>query len=431
MKRNEVKMDMERSVMRRVIWRLVPLMMVCYFAAYLDRVNVSFAALQMNNALGIGAAAYGFGAGLFFVSYVLCEIPSNLVLHRIGARRWIARIMLTWGLCAAAMAFIVGPKSFYLVRLLLGAAEAGFQPGMLFFMTLWFPAAYRARIVGYFMAAVPISGVIGAPLSGLLLSLDGFGLMGWQWLYIIEALPAILLSGVVYFCLTDTPDEAKWLTPDERNWLSERIRSEQPRITSEKYSTVGKTLTSPIILCLAAVFFANVSMNNANVFFLPQIVKAYGLSNVQTGFVSAVPSFVGLAIIWWSRHSDRTGERAWHAALAMMAGAAGLIIAATTNQPIISLAALALAMAGTFSFTAPFWALVGSFLTGKQAAGGIAAISAMGAAGGFFAPIIMGYLKQVTGGYGAGQITIACLALVAALALLALKRWHSDLAMAR
>jgi MFS family permease len=408
--------------------RIVPLFVVCYFVAYLDRVNVSFAALQMNHDIGLGAAAYGFGAGLFFLTYFLFEVPSNLLLNRYGARRWIARIMLTWGLVAGATAFVQGPASFYTARLLLGAAEAGFQPGIIFFITLWFPADYRARIVGYFMAAVPICGTIGSPISGLLLGVHGLGLAGWQWLYILEALPSILLAVVVLFYLTDRPEQATWLPPAEKLWLTGRLAADENRVVRGKLASVGQALTSPIVLCLALVYFADVAMNNANAFFLPLIVKSLGLSNAATGFVVAIPNLCGvLAVVWWGRRSDRKRERVWHAAGALMLGGLGLLVAAYTGQAVISVAALSLAVGGTLAFTAPFWALSGSIMSGAAAAGGLAAISSIGLIGGFVAPSIMGAMKQLTGSFGSGQVVIAAMAVCGALLLLLIARLRSDL----
>jgi MFS family permease len=420
-------MDLEHRVMRRVTLRIVPLLMICYVAAYLDRVNVSFAALQMNKDLGLSTAAYGFGAGLFFIAYCACEVPSNLILHRVGARRWIARIMLTWGLCAGATAFVQGQASFYSARLLLGAAEAGFQPGVLFFITLWFPSSYRARIVGYFMAAVPICGTLGSPISGLLLSVHGLGLAGWQWLYLIEAAPSILLAFVVLNWLADRPEQSAWLAPEERAWLAQRIHAEQKPHRKGSLSSVAQALTSPLVFGLAAVYFTDVALNNANAFFLPQIIKAFGLSNTQTGFVAAIPNFVGLiALVWWGRRADRARELVGHAAAGLLLGGGALIVAAFCGQPLLSVIALSLAVAGTYAFTAPFWALASTFLSGAAAAGGIAAMSAVGILGGFTAPWVMGVMKDLTGSFASGQIVIGAMGVAGALLLLAIGRWRGD-----
>jgi len=418
------KSDMEVNTMRRVMGRLVPFLMFCYFVNYLDRVNVGFASLQMNGDLKLNAEMYGFGAGLFFVGYFIFEVPSNLMLYRFGARRWIARIMLTWGLCATGMAFITGEHSFYLVRFLLGVAEAGFQPGIFFFLTLWFPAAYRGRVLGLFFAAIPISGMIGSPISGILLSLDGaFGLRGWQWLYLIEGLPAIIMAPIVAFYLQDRVADAKWLNTEQRGWLSGRLQNElQAREQKRKYSVL-QALTNPWVLFLGAIYFSNVCLNNGVGFFLPQIVKSFGLTNLQTGFVAAIPSTCALiCVIWWGRRSDRHAERYGHAALATFLGGAGLLLSVSVADPTLRLAALALAVSGTLSFAPVFWTIAPSFLSGAAAAGGLAAISAMGILGGFLTPWYVGKLKDMTGNFTYGLGSVALFGMIAGVALYALGR---------
>lgn len=399
--------------MRRITLRIIPFLMLCYFVAYLDRVNLSFASLEMNADLGITTSQYGLGAGLFFLTYFLCEIPSNLLLHRFGATRWIARIMVSWGLCAMGMAFIDGPTSFYIVRLLLGAAEAGFYPGVLFFLTLWFPAAYRSRMLGMFIAAIPISGILGSPLSGALLGLDGwFGLHGWQWLYIIEAIPALILAPFVVLVLQDSPAQARWLDAPDRDWLMARLNTERTQIEAKRKYSVVQTLTNPWVLFLAATYFTNVCLLNGITFFLPQIVKGFGLTNLETGFVVALPSLLALvALIWWGRRSDARGERYGHAAFANALGGAALLVAMLVDNPVAKVAAISLAFACTLAFTAPFWAIPGSFLTGAAAAGGIGAISALGVSGGFLAPWIVGQLHDVTGDFRIPLGLFACIAM--------------------
>jgi MFS family permease len=417
---------LERRTMRAVFWRLMPFIMLCYFIAYLDRVNVGFAALQMNKALGLSAETYGFGAGLFFLGYCVCEVPSNLMLLKFGARRWIARIMLTWGLCAGAMAFVVGEKSFYVVRTLLGMAEAGFHPGVLFFMTIWFPQAYRARVLGIFFAAIPISGIVGAPISGYLLALDGtLGLQGWQWLYIVEALPAILLAPAVLAFFQDTPKDAKWLPEDGRNWLVERMAREKKTIEAKRIYSILQSLTNPAVLFLAIIYFTNVSLNNSIAFFLPQIVKGFGLSNIQTGFVAAIPSLLALvSVIWWGWRSDRRQERYGHAAFANLTGGAALLASAILLDPFSRIVALSIALAGTLSFAGVFWAIPSTFLSSASAAGGLAAISSIGIIGGFVSPWFVGYIKDQTGDFRWGLGAVGCIAIVAALALYLFGLWH-------
>ena len=416
--------ELERRAVRRTAWRILPLLMICYFNAYLGRVNQSFAALQMNQALGLNSAAYGLGAGLFFLSYCLFEIPSNLLLYRLGATRWIARIMITLGLCAGAMAFVQGKTSFYVVRLLLGAAEAGFYPGVLFFLTLWFPAAYRARMLGMFIAAIPISGIIGAPLSGLLLSLDGLaGLAGWQWLYLIEAAPAFVLAPLVVRLLQDSPAQATWLPDAEREWLIGRLRLERTEVERKRIFSVMQCLSNPRVLFLATIYFSNVCLLNSITFFLPQIVKGFGLSSVQTGFVVAIPSLLALfALIGWARHPDRVKERYGHAALANFAGGYALLLSVLITDPTTRVAMIAVAFACTLAFTSPFWSIPGSFLTGSAAAGGIGAISALGVTGGFLSPWFIGYMKDTTGDFRLGLAVIAVLAMAFSVALYLLRR---------
>jgi MFS family permease len=411
--------EVERGAIRRITLRILPVLILCYFIAYLDRVNLSFAALQMNKALGLSAEAYGLGAGLFFLTYCVCEIPSNLLLYRFGATRWIARIMFTLGICAAGMAFVQGRTSFYVMRLALGIAEAGFYPGILFFLTIWFPAAYRARILGYFISAIPISGIIGAPLSGQLLGLNGWlGFAGWQWLFLLEAAPAFLLAPLVVARLQDTPAKAQWLPERERTWLMERLDSERSNVERKRVFTVLQCLTNPRVLFLAAIYFSDVCLLNSITFFLPQIVKSFGLSNGQTGVVVALPSLLALiALIYWGRSSDRRKERYGHASLAIFIGGAALLLSVVVHDPAARIAAIAVAFACTLAFTAPFWSIPGTFLTGGAAAGGIGAISALGVLGGFLSPWFIGRIKDSTGDFRIGLGAIAVMAMCFAIAL--------------
>jgi len=404
---------LEKTAIRRITLRLIPFLILCYFVAYLNRVNLSFASLQMNKQLGLSSAAYGFGAGLFFITYCVCEVPSNLLLHRFGARRWIARIMFSWGLCAAAMAFVRGAGSFDIVRLLLGATEAGFYPGVLFFITLWFPAAYRGRIFGLFIAAIPLSGIIGAPLSGALMGMEGVGgLHGWQWLFLLEGLPAVLLAPVVLFYLPDRPRDARWLPEGERGWLNATLETERNAAVTRRSYSVIQALTNPWVLFLAVMYFTNVCLLNTITFFLPQIVKGFGLSMQQTGFVVAIPSILALAgVIWWGRHSDARMERIGHAALANFIGGVALLASVLLHDPLLRCVAISVAFAATLCFVSPFWAIPGSFLTGASAAGGIAAISALGVIGGFISPWVVGFLHDLSGDFRTGLGGFALLAM--------------------
>ena len=409
---------LEARTMAKVTARLVPFLIVCFFVAYLDRVNVSFAALTMNKDLGLSASAFGFGAGIFFLAYFLFEVPSNLLLERVGARKWIARIMFTWGVLSGAMAFVVGERSFYVVRVLLGIAEAGFFPGVIFFLTLWFTAVYRARVVGYFMAAIPLSTVIGAPVSGLLLGLDGFmGMKGWQWLFILEAAPALILSVIVYFFLTDRPADATWLAPEERAWLTGRL--EQEREMVRRY-TVTEALLNPKVLALSLVYFGAVATNYGLSFFLPQIVKAFGVSNFQAGLVAALPYAVGLvSIVLWGRRSDRKLERRLHLAFPLFVASAGIAISTALDNPTLKMAALSVAGFGIFGCLPVFWTFPAAFLSGAAAAGGIALINSIGNLAGFVGPYAMGRIKDVTGSYTGGLLSLSAAGFIAMIVVLA------------
>jgi MFS family permease len=416
--------DLSATTMRRVTTRLVPFLLACYFISFLDRINVAFAALQMNRDLGLNPAVYGFGAGLFFLTYCVFEVPSNLLLYRFGATRWIARIMLTWGICAAGMAFVTGPNSFYAMRLLLGAAEAGFFPGVLFFLTLWFPNAYRGRVLGWFMAGVAISGAIGGPLSGLLLGLDGVaGLAGWQWLFIVEGVPAIILAPLALIWLKDGPAKAGWLPVNQRDWLTETLTTERRARDNVQTHSILQALTDPRVLGLAAMYFTDVCMLNSILFFQPMIIKSFGMTNLQTGLVSAIPSIAAFfAVIWWGRRSDARQERFFHAAFANFVGGAALLASVLLADPTLRVVCLTIAMCGTLAFTPPFWSITQSFMSGAAAAGGIAAISSLGVLGGFVAPSIIGYFAKETGDFRWGIGFFGCLAIVAAAVLYAVGR---------
>lgn len=408
--------DIEQRTIGKVTARLVPFLVICYFVAYLDRVNVSFAGLTMRSDLGLSATAFGLGSGIFFIAYFIFEVPSNLLLDRYGARRWIARIMLTWGLISGAMAVIGGELGFYVVRLLLGMAEAGFFPGIIFYLTLWFPAAYRARIIGYFMAAIPASTVIGAPVSSLLLYLDGFaGLKGWQWLFILEALPAMILSVVVYFYLTDRPADAKWLADDERLWLSDRLAAERRQREAVHSIDVLQALTKPKVFALALIYFGAVATNYGIGFWLPQIIQGFGgLSKLEIGFITALPYAVGLVgMVIWGRRSDRKLERTFHAAVPLAIASGFIGMAALLNDPTLKMAAFTIAGFGVFAVLPVFWTLPTAFLSGSAAAAGIAAINAIGNLSGFAGPYAMGWIKDSTGSFTLGLLLIAALGLVA------------------
>jgi len=409
----------------KVTRRLIPFLFILYISAYLDRINVGFAQLEMKSALHFGDVVYATGAGIFFVGYFLFEIPSNLILHRIGARVWIARIMVTWGVISCCMMFVRTPASFYALRFLLGLAEAGFFPGMILYLTYWFPAEERARAVSRFMTATPLAGVIGGPLSGALLKLHGrSGLQGWQWLFLVEGIPSIILGFVTLFYLTDRPEKAHWLLPEERESILNELRSEQER----PVYTLGQALSNPAVLLLTALYFAMQIGFYGFTMWLPLIIKGMsGMSDLLVGILSAAPyilAAIGMVVV--GTHSDRTGERRMHVALSCVTAAAGLGISAVLQNPWIALASLSLAALGLWGTLGPFWAMPTAFLSGTAAAGGIALINSVGNLGGFVGPYAMGWLKQTTGGFTVGLFTLAGSLLVAALLAVSIRKRSDD-----
>lgn len=409
--------DVGRTALAKASWRLLPFVLLLYVVAWFDRVNIGAAALQMNKDLGFSDAVYGFGAGVFFVGYALCEVPSNLILARIGARIWIARIMITWGVLSVAMMYVHGPWTFYIVRFLLGAAEAGFLPGVLYYLGQWFPSAERARAVSWFMLAIPLSSVVGNPLAGLLLELNGWhGLTGWQWLFLIEGAPAVILGVVVLFYLTDTPEQARWLAPEQRRWLAQRIGAERNAAEKRHGVGLGEALLHPTVWLLALVLFAGQTGSYGLQLWIPQMVKSVsGLGNLASTMLSAVPyiaASIGMVVI--GARSDRTGERFLHLAIPTAVGAVAFIAIAFVTSPLLSLGLLAVAAVGNTSTRGPFWALPTRFLTGTAAAGGIALINTVASLGGLVGPYAIGLLRTWTGGFGAGLAFLGVLMLIGA-----------------
>jgi len=408
-----------RSTLAKVGWRLLPFLLLLYVVAWIDRVNISVAALQMKPDLGLSDTVFGFGAGIFFLGYALFEVPSNLVLVRVGARFWIARIMITWGILSVLMMFVQGPTSFYVLRFLLGVAEAGFLPGIIYYLGNWYPAAKRARAVSWFMVAIPLASVVGQPLSGLLLELDGWhGLEGWQWLFLLEGLPAIVLGFVVLVYLTDSPDKAEWLAPAERAWLTERIRAEH-RATGERHGVgLRAALTHRTVWLLALILFACQTGNYGLQFWIPQIVQGLsGYGNLATSMIAAVPyGAAAVAMIAIAANSDRTGERFMHIAIPSASAAVGFMAGAYFTALLPAMIALTIAAMGDLGTRGPFWALPTRFLTGSAAAGGIALINTCAAVGGFVGPYAVGFLRDRTdGGNAAGLLFLGVLLLLAAI----------------
>lgn len=406
----------EPDLIRKLTLRLLPILIFAYFVAILDRANVGVAALTMNSDLGLSATAFGFAAGVFFVPYVLLELPSNLALERFGARWWIARIMLTWGLISAAHAFVWSPGSLYVLRALLGAAEAGFFPGVVFYLTLWFPSSYRGRIISAFMTGIPIALVIGTPLSTLLLQLDGiWGLHGWQWMYILEGIPALVLAIFIPFILPSGPQEAKFLTADERKWLVARIEAEQrERAASHSGSHAAqlmKALLSPQVLLFCLMYYGLTNLNGAVSTFLPQILKDFGFGQVQTGFLAAIPYIFGAAgMLVLGRIADMPGRRQMANYVALSISIVGLVASASTNDPTLKLIALCVAAFGVFGAMPVFWGLPTAILSGAAAAGGIALINSLGNLSSVINPWIIGMIKDATGNYNGGLYWLALMA---------------------
>ena len=413
-----------RRTLRRIVWRLIPFLCLLYIVAYLDRINVGFAALQMNRDLQLSAAAYGTGAGLFFLGYVLFEIPSNLILQRVGARLWIARIMVSWGLISMAMAAARSEWSFYLLRFLLGVAEAGFFPGIVFYLTGWFPARDRARALALFATATALAGLIGSPLSGALLALDGWwGWRGWHWLFVAEGVPAVLLGLAVLVTLPDRPDQARWLPPDECAWLTGTLQRERHAARTQTRQTLREALTDWRVWGLGVVYLCMVVGMYGIALWLPQMLRALtDADDFSLGLLNAVPflaAAVGMVLIGW--HSDRRGERRLHVAGSLALAAAGAALAAGVDTLPLALLAFSLAAVGVWGVMGPFWALATSFLGGTAAAGGIALINSLGNVGGFLGPYLMGWLKQATAGYGAGLSAVAVILLAGGALVLALR----------
>ncbi len=424
-------MDLEQQVMKRVMARLMPVLIFCYLIAYIDRSNLAVAALAMNRELGLSPTDYGFAAGIFFLGYVACEIPSNIFLSKLGARLWISRIMLTWGLLSGAMAFAVGAKSLFTLRVLLGIAEAGLFPGLIYYISFWFPSTYRARAFGYFLVAIPLSIVIGAPVSASILYMDGIGgLSGWQWVFIIEAMPAVIFAFFCFFFLTDTPAQAKWLEEPERKWLIARLARDVEHVESHGRGEIMAAFAHPRVWLLSLINVALIACSYGCVFFMPLIVSEFGFSKLQTGLITALPFLAGaISMIVWGRKSDRAGERKLHLILPLLVAVVGFAIAAQSNTVTLKMIGLGLAACGTFASLPPFWSLPPMFLKGTGAAAGIAMINTIGSLAGFGAPYLMGYVKQHTGSYGLGLMIIGASALIAS--VLALRIRTDDLTMRR
>ncbi|MBN3762521.1 MFS transporter [Burkholderia sp. Ac-20365] len=398
---------LEQQAVRKAAWRFIPLLALAYFFNYLDRTSVGFAALTMNRDLGLTATQFGWGAGIMFAGYCICEVPSNLALYRFGARRWLARIMITWGVMAAATALAVGPTSFYVIRLLLGIGEAGFFPGVIFFLAVWFPASYRTRVLAWFTVSTPLSSLVGGPLSSWLLQMDGvLGLAGWKWMFIVEGLPACVLGYLVLKMLADKPADAEWLSREERLALQDAFDREGS--SAQKKKDFRASLKDVRVYILAMISFGFTMGSYGIGIWLPQMLKAHGMSVTQTGWVSAVPYFFAtIALLWWAKRVDARGGHIANLAAGLLVGAIALGVSTYFHQLLPAMVGITLALIGTIAGRTIFYTLPARFLSGQAAAGGLALINSIGALGGFAGPYLVGYLKDSFGTYAAGMFGLA------------------------
>jgi MFS family permease len=398
---------LERQAIRIAAWRFIPLLALAYFFNYLDRTSVGFAALTMNHDLGLTATQFGYGAGILFAGYCLFEVPSNLLMYRFGARRWLARIMITWGLVAAATALAVGPLSFYVIRMLLGIAEAGFFPGVIFFLTLWFPAQYRTRVLAWFTVSTPLSSLLGGPMSAWLLQFNGhLGLTGWQWMFIVQGLPACLLGVLVLRLLADTPQDAKWLSAEQRDALQGAIDREKAGTSKKK--AFGVALRDPRVYLLSLISFGFTMGSYGIGIWLPQMLKEHGMSVSETGWWSAVPYFFAtIGLLWWAGHVDRTGRRIANLCTALIMAALALGISTYFDTLAPAMVGITMALVGTISARTIFYTIPAKFLSGQAAAGGLALINCIGALGGFAGPFLVGLIKDSFHSFNAGMLALA------------------------
>lgn len=408
--------ELEKSTMRKVFWRIIPYCFGLYVISYLDRANIGYAALQMNKELALTSEAFGFAAGIFFIGYFLCEVPSNVALNKYGARLWISRILITWGIVATLTAFVQTTWQLYTLRFLLGVAEAGFFPGIIIYLTYWFRAKEQATTIALFTAAIPVSFLIGAPLSTWIMDhVSGFGLSGWRWMLLLEGGPALVAGVLNYWIMTDRPDQAKWLKPEERNWLVEELRRDQAARTNVKHLGLWEAISNPKVLYLSVIYFVYQVGNLGIGLWMPQIIKGLSsnLTNFEIGLLAMIPYAVAtVAMVMWSRNSDRTGERQKHSALPLLAAAIALAATGYFVSPAVGLALISIALAGLYAFKSPFWSLPGLFLSRSTAAVSIAAINSIGNLGGFVGPYAIGYIKDWTGSPMAGLLFLSGLLLL-------------------
>ncbi|MFC3051946.1 MFS transporter [Kordiimonas pumila] len=406
--------EVEKATLAKASKRLIPFMALLYFVSFLDRVNIGYAALTMNADIGLSASAYGFGAGIFFIGYFLFEVPSNLILKRVGARTWIARIMVTWGILSIATAFVTGPTSFWIVRFLLGVAEAGFFPGMIYYLTNWFPSNMRGRVIGGFLIAVPLSSVLGAPISTSLLEITVLGFKGWQTMFLLEGLPAIILGIAVLFLLPNRPSSAKWLTDTEQKILEDLLERDR---TPTQHTSLKAGLLNLNVWRFALIYLGLVIGLYGFSFWSPQIIKAFGgISNIQVGLISIAPyALAAIALYWWGKKSDDAHDRALYLALPAFLGFAAFAVSTLIDNPVLNLVALTCGAIGIYATLPVFWTLPTAALQGTAAAGGIALINSIGNLGGYVGPVVIGYLHEQTNSFNGGMLALAAAMLCAGL----------------
>ncbi|MEI2264362.1 MFS transporter [Erwinia sp. CGal63] len=417
--------DIEQQTVRKVVWRILPFLIVCYLIAIIDRGNIGMASLQMNEDLGLSKAVFGLASSLFFVGYFLFEVPSNLAMQKIGAKIWISRIMISWGIISVCTAFVESANTLYVLRFLLGAAEAGFFPGVILYLTYWIPGKYRARVIATFMVAIPAANFIGSPVSGAILSLDGwYGMRGWHWLFIMEGVPAVILGIAAFFMLNNRPTDASWLNQEQKAWLNGTLAAENAKKKAIGHISLWQLLRHKHIWVMALIYAGASAAGSTLSVWSPQLLKSFGLDNFTTGLVNAIPyGLASVLMIVWGRSSDRSGERRWHTALTLFLIAGGLLSAFITNSLMGSVVILSLVLTGAYSMKGPFWALASGWMSSTTAAAGLAAIGAMAnLIGGGLMVNVYGIINQATGSHTLAMVPLAILCGIGGIAVLIMGR---------
>lgn len=422
---NHVETSLEKKTIRKVTWRIIPFVFICYIISYIDRANLGYAALEMNKDIALSSEVFGFASGIFFIGYFLFEVPSNVMMQRFGARVWIARILVTWGILAVLTGFVQSATHLYILRFLLGVAEAGFFPGIIMYFTFWFRSKEQATTIALFTAAIPVSYIIGAPLSTWIMDyINWMDIAGWRWMFILEGLPAVILGVVTYFYLTERPENAKWLDATEKEWLIGELKKDRESRKNVKHLGIMKAMANPKVLFLSFIYFVYQTGSLGVGYWMPQIIKGFSdtLTNMQIGLIATIP-YIGATIgmIFWSRRSDSKGERRLHSAIPLLLAAIGLVGAGLTSNPYVAIVLITISLTGMYSFKAPFWALPSLFLTQSTAAIAIAAINSVGNLGGFVGPYAIGIIKGATGDTKVGLLFLSALLLISFLMVLFMK----------